>query len=568
MSDTGGSQVYQHDSPLPFSDSKQLAFLGYVFEEKTGLFKYILPFATPKWFTNATAGAVWDAIKRFYEVGKKVPSAEQLSEWTPLSRDHDLKNRMQSVIAQAVHQKNGYTSFENLKKEVETWMQAKVLQEYGERAAAHFNNEQFAEAARCYQDGYKAFNDVRVSLGNFKYAHNLKELAEGQGKDAVVKFGLSGIDGVLFPNNPKGGLRKGDQTLVMAPSNHGKTSVLITSAIHNVIGGNLVLLLTHQGRDTDIRIKYIRCFLNLVPITLFREILMTPIKGDFFTDAQVKNLHAVATDERKLLMMFNWLREIGKDVNAFLLSMADVTFRYTILQQVMHWLDSRLVYASHHKAFLKVEEVIPVLERAQEECQTKNNNRGFDLCIDDYPGCLQTDMNAKGNYQQRQVMDICYEAFVQTALSHNWHSLVAVQTNREGSKKASGYDGIQFSGKSREIRFLRNEDIAEAWGPITGATNVITVNRSPEAMMNKMVTYFIAKSRSSMTGIAVTCYEDYELAVTHNDDYGWISYSLGHEDQRIITGFLKRNTQKALSIQEVHGMLSGEKGIDVNKVAA
>ena len=563
MSVSGSSPVFVHDTPLPFSDSKQKAFLGYVLDEHSGLFKYVQSRADEKWFQNPVAGLVFEAVKRYWAQHKKIPSHIELQEWPHLNRDVDMQTRMQSMIMQAFNERHAW-NIAALKEETQIWMQAKILQEAGERAAAYFNNEKFSDAARCYEQGVKAYNDARVTLGNFKKATDFHELIAGQGRESVVRFGLTGIDNVFFPGNPKGGLRKGDQTLIMGATNQGKTSVLITTCIHNVINDQLALLVTHQGRDTDIRIKYIRCFINLMPIELLKRILLEPPKDSKFSDKELKAMADLALSDSTLNGVFSWLRGIGKDANAFLLALADVTFRYTILQRVMTWLDTRLVYASQHKAFLKVEEVIPVLERAQEECIDRHG-RGFDMCADDYPGLLQTEMNSRGNYQARQVIDIVYEAFNQTGLAQNWHSLVAVQTNRDGSKKATGYDGIQYGGKPREIKFLRNEDIAEAWGPIMGAANVITINRSPDAQMQGMVTYYIAKSRSSKTGIAVSAYEDWQQAITHSDHLGWISYQLGHEDQRVITGFMKRGHHRELTLKEISDVTQNQ-GIDVNKV--
>lgn len=560
------SRKFVHDTPLPFSDIKQIAFLGYIIHQESGLFKYIRAYATPNWFTNPTVGLVYDAIKRWWGEYKQIPSQQDLSNWTQLSKDAEIQQRMQNVLIRAVEERKAW-NVDALKNETQVWMQAKILQETGEKAAAYFNAEKFAEAASAYDAGYKAYNEARLNLGNFKRAVDIEELREGQGRDGVVRFGLTGIDDTLFPRNPRGGLRKGDQTLVMAPSNMGKTTTLITCAIHNVIDDNKVLLVTHQGRDTDIRVKYIRCFLNLMPFELFKKILGEPVRDDILGTAGLKFCFDLLKPENELFCRrsFDQLRHIGKDINEFLGGLAWVDQRASVLRKVLYWLDERLVYASHHKAFLKVEEVVPILERAQEACHDRWG-KGFDLCIDDYPGCLQTESNSRGNYQARQVLDIVYEAFVQTALAKNWHSLVAVQTNREGSRKASGYDGMKFAGKPKEIQFLRNEDIAEAWGPITGATNVITVNRSPSAQIDHTVTYYIAKSRSSMTGVAVTAYEDWGRCITHADELGWISYQLDREDQRIITGFMKPGVCRALTVDEVHAKLQDAKGIDVKAV--
>ena len=64
------------------------------------------------------------------------------------------------------------------------------------------------------------------------------------------------------------------------------------------------------------------------------------------------------------------------------------------------------------------------------------------------------------------------------------------------------------------------EDVSESWGPMTAATNVITLNRDPVAMARHRLTYYICKSRSSETGWAVVCRTDYAKALTHSNELG------------------------------------------------
>ncbi len=527
--------AHLQQAPLPFSDRKQLAFLGHCLDEKTGLFRYIKPFADKTWFSSTVAGECYDYLRKFNEPHGELPTLASIENDNYFQRmDKEKSKAIVNGFRRALEDRREFPP-KTLQDDLVIWMQAKILQRAGEKAALHHKAAEFADAAKAFEEGVKLYRESRFALGNFKPISDIKALAAGQGKDAVVTFGLQGIDNHLFPNNPKGGLRKGDQTLILAPSNMGKTTTLITVAIHNVLAGHLVLFLTHEGRDTDIRVKLARCFFNLIQPVHVMEIFGI-------------------TKPETVAMVIQKFRLAGFDMDSFL-SICTGADRWAMLcAKALTWLDTKIKYGSQNKPFLTVEEVIPVVDRAQEECADANGGKTFDLFLDDYPGLLQTEMNKKGNYQQRQVSDMVYGAFVQLALQHGWHSMVAIQTNRDGSKATSGYSS-KYSNKPQEIRFLRKEDVMEAWGPITTATNVITVNRSPAAMAGGWLTYFLDKSRSSSTQLAVTTFERYAQCVSHANEFGWVSYFMDTENRRLMQSFMEKGTGKFLHTPDIAARL-------------
>jgi len=166
------------------------------------------------------------------------------------------------------------------------------------------------------------------------------------------------------------------------------------------------------------------------------------------------------------------------------------------------------------KPNLDVEEVISIVRRKQEERIAKYG-AGYKILIDDYPAKLTTTQNSKGNYSKRTVDEIVYNNFAQLALENNFHSLCAIQTNREGSKVNKG---------QKEDRLLTMEDVLESWGAMTTATNVWTINRDPMAKVKNRLTYYIDKSRSSETGFAVVCRTKFGNSITHSDKLGATYY--------------------------------------------
>jgi hypothetical protein len=117
---------------------------------------------------------------------------------------------------------------------------------------------------------------------------------------------------------------------------------------------------------------------------------------------------------------------------------------------------------------------------------------------------------------KRNIDEIVYGYFIQLALEYNFHSLLAIQTNREGAKVNKG--------QRDERRLLVMEDVHESYGVMQEATNVITMNKDAVAKARKRMTYHIDKSRSSETGFAIVAKTDFARATTHSDDLGSIWY--------------------------------------------
>jgi hypothetical protein len=281
------------------------------------------------------------------------------------------------------------------------------------------------------------------------------------------------MDSLLLPrdaieavNAGNGSLLPGDTTVVVAPTNSGKTTSMLTTAVANARRGKSVLLMTHEGRPSDIKMKLLCCALGVTQAKIFEKMRGSP-------------------EERKLL------------------------------ERAAMMLESQITYVPYNKAGLCVEDVEPIIRRKQDERAAKNSGEGFNLLVSDYPAKLTTRMGAEGKMSKRNIDEIVYGYYIQYALEYGFHSLLAIQTNREGSRINKG---------QREPRLLTGEDVHESYGPIQEATNVITINRDPTAKARSRLTYYVDKSRSSETGFAVVCRTDFGSATTHSDKLGGCWY--------------------------------------------
>jgi hypothetical protein len=157
-----------------------------------------------------------------------------------------------------------------------------------------------------------------------------------------------------------------------------------------------------------------------------------------------------------------------------------------------------------------VEHVMDIILEKQRE-RKRTHGKGFDLLVDDFPAKLTCEYGKRDEYRQR--MYFIYSRFAALAESENFHALVAIQTNRDGSK-------INRDGKERALIM---EDTSESWGVPQVASNFITINRSDEDRAKGIIKFHIDKCRSQERGKIVVCNSKFEWYQTHGDDLGGIS---------------------------------------------
>src|ERR1019366_6254999 len=194
------------------------------------------------------------------------------------------------------------------------------------------------------------------------------------------------------------------------------------------------LFMAHEGNKHGLRLKFVTSFLTLVTVEQLR--LIFPGKDDAPLAAFVIWLRKFAA--QTTMQIFDTFKQIkGTD-------------RGENLEKIMKWLFSWVKFVPYIKANVTTDEIGPVIERYQDNYKDEHG-KGFDLLCCDYPGLLNTDRGSKGNYAQRQIKQEVYEFYSALAGQHDWHSLVAIQVNREGSKINSGIrrDGSHGTRASR-----------------------------------------------------------------------------------------------------------------------
>src|ERR1035437_1671079 len=226
-----------------------------------------------------------------------------------------------------------------------------------------------------------------------------------------------------------------------------------------------------------------------------------------------------------------WQSMMGKSQNQ-LFSMLENPAGIQEFENSLGFLDKYLTFVPFIRGGASIEDVEEIIRRKSDDRMAREG-KSFDMVVIDYPALLTSRVASEGKWAKRHVDEAVYKDVTQLAGELKFHALVSIQTNREGSKINRGLS------KKEEKRLLSMEDVQESWGPMTSATNVISINRSIKAMNANRLTYLLCKSRSSETGQAVVCRTNYTHATTHSDGLGAAWYRGGSAMEGRVDSYLK-----------------------------
>ena len=457
---------------LPFSDTKQQALLGYLLTDEK-FFHMAKHRIKAEWWTNPRLSQLWNISMQYATKYNRAPMATEVGE-SPFMVRLDLaeQNKLRSVLNLCVERRIDF-GLDALSSELTDWLHARTFIAAMKQAEALFNQATKTSDSKKFQEAYAVLKVMNREIDETSFEAGQVEAMDDPEKDFLeaatdaehaVSFGLPAFDHLLLPDSKKyqngGSLLKGDMTVLLAPTNIGKTTTMVTIAAHNILQGRDVLLVTHEGRKNDIKMKIWQCIIGLS-----RQIII-----DNLADPYIQH-------EMKLA------REL---------------------------VNKHLEFMPLNKAGLAVEDVEVIIRRRCDRWKAQHLGKGFDLIIDDYAAKLTTVQAKGGHFALRQIHEIVYNYFSQIALEQNLHVVTAIQTNREGSRANN-----RKVGKGEVARLLTMEDVMESWGPMTTAANVISINRDPVAQAKGVVTFLICKSRSSEVGWAVVVKSDYAAARSH-----------------------------------------------------
>lgn len=463
--------AYEIDTQeLPFSEEKQKAIIGHLLFTRADVefFINIVSKVDPGWFKDEMPKLLFKFIKNWYKNHSERPTEHQIMESLEMmEQPAKVQEQIRGVLSTTKVSRERY-SIEGISTELQNWMKARIITMALPEAGKAFNNQEMDKCALILNGMVKDYYDANFhGDGVEKFTKYQDELAqEEMDRARALSFGLERMDRILDQHGAKGmgSLLRGDMTILLAPTNVGKTSAMVTVACANLRRGKSVLFITHEGAPREIKNKIMRCISRMNKPELSR------------------GYHE--EDKRKSLM------------------------------KIEDSLDKLLTYMPMNKPGLSVEEVAAQIDKLQ-QARKAATGEYYDMIVDDYPAKLTTELARGGYFQLRHIHEEVYNQFVQMALKYDCHVLTAIQTNRDGSRvnKRTG----MFKN---ETRLLQMEDVMEAWGPMTAASTVISLNRDWRDAANKKLTYLVCKSRSGDTGWAVIVNTDYDRCVLHSNELG------------------------------------------------
>ena len=452
----------KNDPPtqLNWDKDKQYAVLGHLMTDDK-FFLRTRGKINPKWFLDSYSTRILNMMIDFYNKWNRAPTLGEIKEYKEFRIEETVwYNNFTAHIAKCIYNRSLFP-VDHLQEELSDWTKARIFHTAVAQSVPLFNAE---KPQLAYSEMERAVKEIRetnfgkdVSV-DFSDYHMLFDPSHSEYTGACG-FGLKCMDKLIAPDSNDGALALGDETVLLAPSNQGKTSAMITIAMYNIRRFKPVLFIVHEGREDDLMRK-IWCS------------LLNKSKSDLMKMYQVD-------DQRRLLE-----DAVGRYFKRF------------------------FAFLPLYRPGITVEEVVGIIKQKQEE-RKAIFGAGYSLVVDDYPAKLGTEQS-KAGWQVRHIHEHVYDYMQRAALDEKFHLLTAIQSNRDGSKQ----------NRWSKERLLSMEDASESWGPMTSAVNVITLNRDPIAAANHRLTYYLCKSRSGETGWAVVCRTNYANCVTHSDKLG------------------------------------------------
>ncbi len=475
---------------LPYSEKKQNATLGHMIL-KENFFLQCKDRIEPGWFVNPFNQKLWGAMRAFMNKYKRAPRAEEIMESPSVTpEDMGTKNRLKAQINECMND-SLFIGLDVIHAELTEWLHAREYYKAIHDSVQLYNQQDLQGAIGKIRDASKNIetlkfsNDMEFDFGNYRAQFE----ADNKELEHALTFGVTAMDKLLNPEAKEGSLLKGDVTVLLAPVNVGKTTTLLTIGCTNAKRGKNVLVVTHEGRPHNISRMM---WANLLSIPRLDKYILR---------------------DKLATMMAN------PEWNKIMDRMYEEVYK------------PHICYMPFNKAGMTVEDVTASIRRKQDEWAAKHNGNGFDLLIDDYPAKLTTAQASKGMLQRRHADNTVYDHFVQLSLELKFHSVVAIQANREGSKAHHHRRG--FGAKDQgPTRLLTMEDTEESFGPMQTAANVISINRDATTKARNAVVFALLKSRTSDTGYAVVCGSRFDAGISHHDNLGatWYRGVGSHSD--------------------------------------
>lgn len=460
----------QLDESLPFSKPKQQALFGHLLNDPQ-FFLQTHGRLKPDWFSDSLLRKLYQYQLKYFATYQRVPTPAELEHCEDIRyEEQSMKQELLSTF-QLVTNKTKEFNLNGLRTELTNWLHSIIFRRSMMESNILFQQKKTDEA---YERIRRGVNDITGTSFEASKLVNWYDLSFFQRREVELKdaltFGLTRMDKIITPMATKGSLLKGDSTILLAPTNVGKTITMINIAIANVRRCKKVLVMTHEGNEDDIKNKMFACWLGVTP----------------------EDAHRMA------LRQGEW----------------GSTERWYAFQQAQNFFSSFLDYGHLNQAGMTVEEWASDVRRYNDK-KAAGKGCGYDMIVDDYLQNLTTQQARGGQLQRRHIDEYVYKYAFRVGEELKAHTLTGFQGNRESAKVMKN---------QKEDRLVGMEDAMESYGPMTAATNVISINADSEAEHKHRRTYYYCKGRGSEKGWAICCKGDYSKTLSHADNLPHVAW--------------------------------------------
>ena len=476
-----------------FNQVQQEAIIGYMMQDPA-FFSRCAVILKSNYFTDTDLSQIAACAFEVFEENRTPPKKDDIALRINIKYPESGSKYIRRVdLCESSAKK---ISFGNLAGSMETYLQACEYTLLSNKVNKVFSARNYKEAIDTMNEGIQeirgiTFNDVdfslmpdprtlihqrreesknRLTLGNHKFDALLNGVFDIHGSEAVNSGSTNPFqkkDGKVIRSDkyPFGCLGRGNTTMILGPTNSGKTSTVVSIIVANIIANKKVLFLTHEQTEEEIQMKLAERFHGMSSAEM--DTLSTQLDQKHVMDAM-------------------YVKQTTKMKNLF----------------YRNWVDANKMY---------VEDVIAFINNKQAE-EIAATGKGFDLIVDDYPGKLSTRSARKFSTEYAE-QTFVYDQFVQLALQHKNHVILPLQVNRGGASLLKE----NSSGKAEIFKYVTESDVAGAFNVMHRADNIITINASPTDKKHGVIRFFIAKARSSRTNKVFTVRADLGRSTTHKE---------------------------------------------------
>ncbi len=466
---------------LPFDENGQSSVIGWMLKNREFCFKCKNNLSEDI-FVNSLLGEIFTTLCQFVKDYNDIPSKENLITVFSYKKNDEFVK-----IKQCINDCVALTSNYNLpflQKGITVWLQTAIFRDYTIKVAKHYKKANVPVMSSLMKTALEKINEINFMKGlNYEFGDDpLTDLMQAHvAKQDVITTGCPEFDFALG-----GGLYKGEHTVLLAPTNVGKTTLCLNFLYHNLMQKKHCMFIVHEGVPLQLMNKLRQRFLEL-------------------TDPELVDI--ANTKDPDLVEALQRVQAIFKE--------------YLVFKPILK------------SGGLYVEDVIDEIKIEQERLFSRTG-KYFDLVIDDYPAKLQSRIFSNRS-DKRSILQYIYEEFHRVAMEYNCHAISPVQINREGYK----------SNKAREPgEYLGVDNISEAFGVAQDADNAMTANRSDLDDKNEILYINLDKSRRAKHKQILQFSTDYARAITHDPRLGCTVLTAGHKNTTLkaVTGALSAKT--------------------------